>query len=58
MPYDHRSGAYQYGYNLSILRWNGILQRIAVAFFAAALIELWVPELQLADEDDQRPHVD
>ena len=35
---------YVYGFNLATLRWNGILQRIGYAYFAAATIELWVPE--------------
>lgn len=38
-------GDYQFGYDLSTLRFCGILQRIAVGFIIAALIELWVPEL-------------
>jgi len=48
-------GNYQFGYNLSTLRFCGILQRIAYAFFVAALIELWLPELQWGN--GRSPHL-
>ena len=35
--------AYTFGYNFATLRFCGILQRIAIAYFAAALFELWLP---------------
>ena len=33
-----------FGYNLSTMRFCGILNRIGYAYFVAALIELWLPE--------------
>ena len=35
---------YTYGYNLSTMRFCGILNRIGYAYLVAALIELWIPE--------------
>jgi len=36
--------SYSYGWNLATIRYGGILNRIAYAYFFVALIELWVPK--------------
>ena len=36
-------GSYSYGYNLSTIRWCGILNRIGFAYFVVGLMELWLP---------------
>jgi len=41
-------GNYSYGYNLSVIRVPGILQRIGFAFFVAALVDLWVPQVRIS----------
>ena len=40
--------SYSYGFNLSTIRWCGILNRIGFAYLMAALIELWVPERDMS----------
>lgn len=48
---------YIYGFNLSILRVCGILNRIAFAYLVVALSELWLPEIKV-ESLQRRPHVD
>ena len=40
---------YHYGYNIQMLRWCGILNRIGFAYLVVGLMELWVPENQVSD---------
>jgi heparan-alpha-glucosaminide N-acetyltransferase len=37
-------GQYQYGYNLSTIRWCGILNRIGFAYLIVGLMEIWISE--------------
>ena len=38
-------GNYSYGFNLSTLRWCGILNRIGFGYLVVGLVEIWVPEV-------------
>jgi heparan-alpha-glucosaminide N-acetyltransferase len=42
---------YEYGYNLRGLRWCGILQRIAFAYFVVAAMEIWIPKISVNNAD-------
>lgn len=43
---------YSYGQHLNTIRWCGILNRIAYAYFFIAIIELWIPKRDF----DYSPH--
>ena len=46
---------YEYGWNLATLRFCGILNRIAFAYFIVAMIELWLPKVKISS--DGNPHL-
>jgi heparan-alpha-glucosaminide N-acetyltransferase len=45
--------SYTYGYNLLGLRFTGILQRIAFAYFVVALMEIWIPRIRVNNANVQ-----
>ena len=46
---------YEYGWNLATIRFMGILNRIAFAYFVVAVIELWLPKVQISE--NRNPHL-
>lgn len=46
-------GSYSYGFNLSTIRWCGILNRIGFAYLVVGLMEIWFP-VNGGEANDQR----
>lgn len=46
---------YSYGWNLATIRYCGILNRIAWAYWIVALCELWLPKR--SPSEDSNPHI-
>ena len=51
-------GFQMYGYNLSMIRWCGILNRIGYAYFFVGLIEIWISEIDIVHPKlKNNPHI-